>query len=200
MRRRRGISRLHLFFILLLCLLVLSAHSTRGQETLSASTTPYRVSGPKTQSAPVSEGNILLHPASGKLPLSVPSQGQTAWRVSIPSRDTGYPVAPNNNKALPDPRRQARRDELGDKPNHSIDNAPNESLADGLADSRTPYHTLYPGSDLQYYAHPLPKTGGIISRFDELAQSHSRIAHIFQLLDPQPSFGRKRLPREQYNH
>ena len=200
MRRRQRISRLHLFLILLLTLLVLSAHSTRGQGTLSASKAPYRVSGQKAQSVAVPEAKTLLHPTSGKPPLSVSSQGQTAWRMSIPSRDTGYQVAPTNNKALPDPRQLARRDELGDKANHSIDNAPNESLADGLADSRTPNHTLYPDGDLQYYVHPIPRTGGIISRFDELAQSHSRIAHLFELLDPQLSFGRKRLPREHYKH
>lgn len=90
---------------------------------------------------------------------------------------------------------------MGVNANHSIGNAPSEWLVDGVPEGGTPYPKFYLDSDdLHYHAHPISSARSIILLFDELAQSHSKITHLFELLDPQLSFGRKRSPREQYKH
>jgi len=195
--RRHRLSRFHLVLILLLTLLVFSATSTWGQGTLSATKAPSRVSRPAALVVSVPEAKPLPHPAGEKMLIFAPNPGQNPWRVSFTSRDIDYQHQHIADNALPDLQLLARREELGGDANLSIGNAQNGWPIDGLTDSRAP--TLYPGGDLQFYGRHSPGAGGILLRFDELTQSHLRLAHLFELLDPDLCFG-KRLPREQHKH
>lgn len=146
----------HLSSILLVSLLVLSAHLLWAQRTSTLEESAVPLPDAPSRVARVSEAQTHLHlPYKGLPPSSfVQNQGQTESPMRFFPDNTGYDhLSINTNAVL---NQDTGRAEFWGKNNYFISSAPTKWMTFAPTFGHVHHETIHGANDLEYYGHHIP--------------------------------------------
>jgi hypothetical protein len=180
---REVLSVSHLSSILLVSLLVLSAHVLWAQRTSTLEESPVQLPDAPSWVATVSEAQTHLHLTYKGLPLSFrQNQGQTeSWMRFFPDH-TGYDrLSINTNAVL---RQDTGTVEFWGKNKYFIGNAPTKWMTFAPTFGQVHYETIHGANNLEYYGRHIPWAGSVILRIGQQAKAHPHITRALKTLHP----------------
>jgi hypothetical protein len=180
---REVLSLSHFSRILLVSLLVLSAHVLRAQRTSTLEESAVQLPDAPSWVAKVSEAQTHLHLTYKGLPLSFrQNQSQTeSWMRFFPDR-TGYDrLSINTNAVLNQGTGTA---EFWGKNKYFIGDAPTKWATFAPTFGQVRYETIRGANNFEYYGHHIPWAGSIILRIGQQAKAHPHITKALKTLHP----------------
>jgi hypothetical protein len=184
------LSRLLIFSVVPLSVLMFSARLAWTQEMASASQTSIQFAGSAEQFTAVPEAKTRFYPADEILSLpSAPHQGQTPSLAGFRTLEIGYHLLSTKNDAFPGLWQLAKTDDLRAKEDYFIDNTPIEWLTDPSTRHKAYSQAPDPSEDLAYYGHRIPWAGRVILNIGEKAKVHPRVFRVVELIKPGLTFG-----------
>jgi len=169
--------------ILLVGLLVLSAHLSWAQRTLPLEKVPIQFLDTPAPFARVSEAQTRLHLTCGSLPLTFEqNQGQTESRMRFFHHYPGYYRLPTNANAALYP--ATRKPELWGKEKYFIGSAPSKWPKFAPTYGKVPHETTYRVEDLEHYGNNIPWASSIILRICQQANAHPHVMRVLTVLKP----------------
>ena len=176
----------HLSSILLVSLLVLSAHVLWAQRTSTLEESAVQLPDAPSRVATVSEAQTHFHLTYKGLPLSLgQNQGQTeSWMRFFPDH-TGYDRLSINTKAVLN--QDAGTAEFWGKNKYFIGRAPIKwptfAATFGLV-HLVHHETIHGVDELEYYGHHIPWAGSVILRIGQQAKAHPHITTVLKSVHP----------------
>ena len=169
--------------IVLVGLLLLSAHFLWAQRTLPLEKIPIQLLDTHAPFARVSEVQTPLYLTSRRLLLTFyQNQGQSDSRMS----DYHLPTNTSTNAALyPATRTAEQWGKFWGKEKYLIGSAPSKGQTFALTYSEIPRETTCCVGSLEHYVHRIPWAGSIIRRIVQQAKAHPHVTRVITVLKPQ---------------
>jgi hypothetical protein len=180
---REVLSLSHLSSILLVSLLVLSAHVLWAQRTSILEESTVQLPDAPSWVATVSQAQTHLPLTYKGLPLSFKqNQGQTkSWMTFFPDH-TGYDrLFINTNVVLSQDTETAK---FWGKNKYFIGSAPTKWMTFAPTFGQVHYETIHGTNNLEYYGHHIPWAGSVILRIAQQAKAHPHITRALKTLHP----------------
>jgi hypothetical protein len=173
----------HLSSILLVSLLLLSAHVLWAQRTSTLEESAVQLPDAPSRVTTVSEAQTRLHLTYQGVPLSSSqNQGQTESWMRFFSDKTGYDcLSLNTNAVLNQDRGTA---EFWGKNKYFTGSAPTKWMTVAPTFGQIHHETIYDTNDLEYYGHHTPWAGSVILRIGQQARAHPHITGVLKTIHP----------------
>ena len=180
---REVLSLSHFSRILLVSLLVLSAHVLRAQRTSTLEESAVQLPDAPSWVATVSETQTHLHLTYKGLPLAFKqNQGQAESRMRYFPDHTGYDRLSINAKAALS--QDTGTAEFWGKNKFFMGDAPAKWTTFAPTFGQVHDETIRGANKLEYYGHHIPWAGTVILRIGQQAKAHPHITRALKTLHP----------------